>query len=90
MTGTRIFFAIAAGLLLCGLARADQRKAPAMPAPEGTSATIYSFGRENPDCGEWTNACQVCTRDASGTPQCSTSGIACTPGVPVCRVRKAP
>ena len=77
-------------VMMTGVALADQPRAPALPAPEGLPATVFSFGKENPDCLEWTNACQICTRDAAGEMQCSTPGIACTPGVPVCRVRKAP
>ena len=81
---------LAACLCLAGLARAaDLPEAPA-PAPEGVPATVFSFGRENPTCGEWTNGCQVCTRPAAGEMQCSTPGIACTPGPPVCRVKTEP
>jgi len=69
---------------------ADEPRAPALPAPEGVPATVFSFGKENPDCVEWTNACQICTRSSAGEMQCSTPGIACTPGVPICRVRKTP
>ena len=77
-------------LLMSAAAFADEPRAPAMPAPEGTPATVFSFGKENPDCMEWTNACQICTRSAAGELNCSTPGIACTPGLPVCRVRKTP
>ena len=87
-------FPLALAALLCCLslqtAGADEPRAHAMPKAEGTPATIFSFGRENPTCTEWTNACQVCTRSATGEPQCSTAGIACTPGVPVCKAKKAP
>lgn len=77
-------------LLMSAAALADEPRAPALPAPEGTPATVFSFGKENPDCMEWTNACQICTRSAAGELNCSTPGIACTPGLPVCRVRKTP
>ena len=60
-----------------------------MPAPGASPASVFTYGRENADCTEWTNACQICTRDDQGAPQCSTPGIACTPGVMVCRVKKA-
>ena len=81
---------LAACLCLAGLARAaDLPEAPA-PAPEGAPATVFSFGRDNPTCGEWTNGCQICTRPAAGEMQCSTPGIACTPGPPVCRLKKEP
>jgi hypothetical protein len=60
---------------------------PAAPVPEGEA--MHSFGNANPDCLEWTDACQVCLRDQDGVQQCSTPGIACTPSVPVvCRVKK--
>ena len=71
-------------------ARADEPKATPLPAPVSGPATVFSFGKENPDCGEWTDACRVCIRGADGAPHCSTPGIACTPGAPVCRARKAP
>ena len=57
---------------------------------EPKPATVFSFGRDNPTCGEWTNGCQICTRPAAGEMQCSTPGIACTPGPPVCRVKTEP
>jgi hypothetical protein len=81
----------AVALLAClTLAHADEPKANPMPKPVGTPASVHNFGRENPDCDEWTNACQVCKRDATGAAQCSTVGIACTPGIPICRAKKAP
>ena len=81
-------FALTACLCLAGPAgAADSSEAP---APEGVPATVFSFGRDNPTCGEWTNGCQICTRPAEGEMQCSTPGIACTPGPPVCRVKKEP
>jgi hypothetical protein len=70
-------------------ARADAPRAEPMPAPEAGPATVFTYGKENPDCVEWTNACQTCTRDDKGAPQCSTAGIACTPGALVCRMTKA-
>lgn len=94
MIGTlrRSILTLAACLCLAGLARAaDLPEPPASaPAPEGAPATVFSFGRDNPTCGEWTNGCQVCNRSAAGEMQCSTPGIACTPGPPVCRVKKEP
>jgi len=69
-------------------AQADAPKATPMPPPEAPRQTIYSFAGENPDCAEWTNACQTCTRDDKGAPVCSTPGIACTPGQIVCRAQK--
>jgi hypothetical protein len=77
-------------LALPTAALADEPRVRPLPAPVAGPATVFTFGRENPDCGEWTDACHVCTRAADGTPQCSTPGIACTPSVPVCRTRKAP
>ncbi len=81
---------LAACLCLAGLARADDLPEVPTSAPEGAPATVFSFGRDNPTCGEWTNGCQICTRPAAGEMQCSTPGIACTPGPPVCRVKKEP
>ena len=81
---------LAACLCLAGLARADDLPEVPTSAPEATPATVFSFGRDNPTCGEWSNGCQVCTRPAAGEMQCSTPGIACTPGAPVCRVKKEP
>ena len=81
---------LAACLCLAGLARADDLPEVPAPPPEGAPATVFSFGRDNPTCGEWTNGCQICTRPAAGEMQCSTPGIACTPGPPVCRVKKEP
>ena len=75
-------------LILAAPAWADETSVPSAPAPEAPPATVFSFGRENADCAEWTNVCQVCTRPAAGEMQCSTPGIACTPGPPVCRVTK--
>ncbi len=70
-------------------AQADAPRAEPMPAPEAGPATVFTYGKENPDCVEWTNACQTCKRDDKGAPQCSTAGIACTPGAMVCRATKA-
>ena len=81
---------LAACLCLAGLARADDLPEVPTSAPEGAPATVFSFGRDNPTCGEWTNGCQICTRPAAGEMQCSTPGFACTPGAPVCRVKKEP
>ena len=88
MSLNRSLLAFAACLLFSAPGRADGTSAP--PAPEGAPATVFSFGRDNPTCGEWTNGCQICTRPAEGEMQCSTPGIACTPGPPVCRVKKEP
>jgi len=81
-----LLLAIACLSLACA-ARA-QEAAP--PASQEVPATVFSFGRDNPLCAEWSNGCQVCTRPASGEMQCSTPGIACTPGPPMCRVKKEP
>ncbi len=83
------FSAMAAALLggayLTALADAPR----ALPTPKATIAplSVMSFGKENASCAEWTDACQVCNRDAQGAAQCSLPGIACTPGVPVCRAK---
>ena len=81
------------GLAVCLLggawvaAWADAPRVGRMPKPGAGPASVMTFGRENPGCAEWTNACQICTRDDQNAPQCSTPGIACTPGAMVCRVK---
>ena len=82
--------ALAACLCFLAPTRADDLPEVPTSAPEGAPATVFGFGRDNPTCGEWTNGCQICTRPAAGEMQCSTPGIACTPGPPVCRVKKEP
>jgi hypothetical protein len=69
-------------------ALADGSRTRRLPAAATGPATVFTFGQENADCAEWTNACQICTRDDHDAPQCSTPGIACTPGAMVCRVKK--
>jgi hypothetical protein len=54
------------------------------PKPASAPVSIQSWGVRNASCAEWTNACEVCSRDAAGKPQCSTQGIACTPKAMVC------
>jgi len=77
-----LFTAFAGGAL------ADAPGVPRMPKPllekPAPAASMESWGLKNVSCAEWTNACQVCSRDATGKPQCSTSGIACTPKAMVC------
>ena len=90
MSLNRPLLVLAASLLFGAPAWADETSAPPASPPEGAPATVFSFGRDNPTCGEWTNGCQICTRPAAGEMQCSTPGIACTPGPPVCRVKKEP
>jgi hypothetical protein len=86
----RTLLALAACLCFVTPTRADDLpEVPSLP-PEGAPPTVFSFGRDNPTCGEWTNGCQICMRPAAGEMQCSTPGIACTPGPPVCRVKKEP
>jgi hypothetical protein len=68
-------------------AHADEPGAPKMPPP-APEPHISSFGDRDKTCMEWTDACVVCTRPANGAAQCSTPGIACTPGPTVCRIRK--
>ena len=90
MSLNRPLLVLAASLLFGAPAWADETSAPPASPPEGAPATVFSFGRDNPTCGEWTNGCQICTRPAAGEMQCSTPGIACTPGPSVCRVKKEP
>jgi len=84
-----IFRTIAIAFLASPAASALAQTDAASPAsPELAQTAIYAYGAGNPDCLEWTNACQVCKRDDSGTAQCSTSGIACVPGEMVCRATR--
>ena len=86
----RSIFAFTACLFLAGLARAADLPEASAPTPEGAPSTVFSFGAANPLCAEWTNGCQACNRSSAGEMQCSTPGIACTPGPPVCRLKKEP
>jgi len=43
-------------------ALADEPHAPKMPPP-AREPHVSSYGRANAACLEWTNACQVCTRE---------------------------
>ncbi len=78
-----------AALSFVGFARAqaDSPVAAPLPPPAAPPASVFAYGKENPDCQEWTNSCQTCTRDDKGAPQCSTAGIACTPALLVCRAQ---
>ena len=70
------------------LARADEAASPATPPPpidlpaeiQAEQKSVQAWGRDNPDCAEWSDACVVCTKEA-----CSTPGIACTPKETACR-----
>lgn len=53
---------------------------PAAPAPDAVS--IQAYGR-NGRCLAWTDGCVTC-RAAEGKANCSTPGIACTPGTIAC------
>ncbi len=90
---TRRFLPPAAAALFLGAgalaaAQADAPKPEPLPPPEAGPATVFTYAADNPDCVEWTNACQICNRDARGAAQCSTSGIACVPGAIVCRATR--
>jgi len=75
--------------LMGALATPARAEEPAVSPGAGPSlATVFAFGADNPDCLEWGNACQICKRDDAGAPQCSTSGIACTPGETLCKSAK--
>jgi hypothetical protein len=54
------------------------------PAPAEPRA-VQKFGVDHPDCIDWTDGCVICTQKS-----CSTPGIACTPGEPVCTAQAAP
>lgn len=75
-----MFLAFAAG------AMADAPTAPRLPKP--LKPSIGGWGAAHPKCLEWSNGCQICARGERETA-CSTPGIACVPGVIVCR-RDAP
>jgi len=57
---------------------------PSPVADPPLQITVERFGAMMPQCREWTDACSVCLRDGEGAVHCSTPGIACLPGVPVC------
>ena len=84
-----IRFCVLAALLVGASWIVDRPGAGKPAAPAADAPTLAGFAVGNPDCAEWTNACQVCKRDAAGAPQCSTPGIACAPGPLVCSVGKA-
>lgn len=68
-------------------AAADEPRAPKMPKPAAEPHPA-SFGARDRACLEWTDACQICARDAAGgEPRCSTPGIACTPARVSCTRR---
>lgn len=56
-----------------------------IPAPE--HRTLEEFGRTDTACREWDDGCAVCRRAGEGSVACSLPGIACEPGVPVCKDR---
>lgn len=65
--------------------------APIADAPKGADPalpTVQGYGARNPDCQEWSDACHTCARDDKGATQCSTPGVACTPGAIVCNAQK--
>lgn len=81
----RTSLAIALALMTCGSsARADSFMAP--PIHQGPKVSIQAYGKQNPDCLNWTNGCVLCTTDAGGRSQCSTPGIACQPRGLTCKV----
>jgi hypothetical protein len=48
--------------------------------------SVQAYGRQNPQCGAWTDSCVTCTAPAAGgRAQCSTPGIACTPTAIACQ-----
>lgn len=80
----RIPMAVAfAVLTLSTGARADSFKAP--PVHEGPKVSVQAYGKQNPDCLNWTNGCVLCITDANGRSQCSTPGIACQPRGLTCK-----
>jgi len=53
------------------------------PAPAPEVKHVLAFGRDNPDCLEWTDECVVCKRRGEETA-CSTPGVACLAREPRC------
>ena len=81
----RIVAPLALGLLAFGCgARADSFKAP--PVHQGPAVSIQAYGKQNPECLNWTNGCVLCATDPAGLSQCSTPGIACQPRGLTCKV----
>jgi hypothetical protein len=70
-----------------GVALADAFRAPALKP--GTHVSVQAYGQQNPACAEWTNGCVVCV-GLNGRAQCSTPGIACTPGGLTCKRQVMP
>lgn len=52
------------------------------------SPTLEKWGEANPDCLEWTNQCQICSRKDGAYVQCSLPGIACLPGPIMCKITR--
>jgi hypothetical protein len=64
---------VACGLLTaCVLARAEPAGRPQALPPDSLAA----FERDNPDCAEYTNGCQMCKRTGAEVA-CSNVPIAC-------------
>ncbi|MFT4096653.1 MAG: hypothetical protein QM651_05985 [Rhodoblastus sp.] len=62
---------------------ADAQAIPGPATPTGVEAerrSVQAWGRDNPDCAEWSDACVACTKEG-----CSTPGVACAPQETVCR-----
>lgn len=77
-------------LLTAAPAFADAPKPEPMPppAPPAQHVAPPAYGARDLACQEWSDGCQICLRDANGATQCSTPGIACTPGPITCKVKK--
>ena len=83
----RILFA--AFLAIAPTLVAAEDATPSAPAPppidlpvdiQAEQKSVQAWGRANPDCAEWSDACVVCTKEG-----CSTPGIACVPKETACR-----
>lgn len=61
---------------------ADEPRTPPLKPP--VKLSLPAWGEAKRECLEWRDGCQTCTRDPQGRAACSTPGIACTPGEPVC------
>lgn len=67
---------------------ADEPNPSPLPPLIKEDISVQAWGERNPNCTEWTNACQICRRDADGKMNCSLPGIACQPSALVCKVNK--
>ena len=82
-------FLLVAFLAIVPARVAADEAAPSLPPPppidlpaeiQAEQKSVQAWGRANPNCAEWSDACVTCTKEG-----CSTPGIACTPKETACR-----